>query len=449
MNTRWIINKDVDKQIVANLSDVLGIDENLATLLVQRGINNYDEAKDFFRPSLTHLHDPFLMKDMDKAVERVKKAWENGEKILIYGDYDVDGTTAVALIYSYLKNFISKKKIEFYIPDRYDEGYGISYKGIDYAADNGFNLVIVLDCGIKAVDKIEYANSRNVDFIICDHHRPGDTIPNAVAVLDSKRPDCQYPYKELSGCGVGFKLITALSMSFNRPIEEVYELSDAILKGEEHELSKELGDVLLHVLFYAKIGEEKQHFDIVDVINFLCDKLIYRHPHVFSTAEVGDAEGVIKQWEMLKTTEKDGNKRVLSGVPDGLPPLLKAYRMQDKARGVGFDWEKKEDVWEKVKEEVGEYQAELDAMAAAQTEEERAAAYDRAEDELGDFLFAAVNAARLYGLNPDTALERTCAKFRRRFTYLEEHTIRQGRNLTDMTLAEMDAIWDEGKAKGL
>ncbi len=232
-------------------------------------------------------------------------------------------------------------------------------------------------------------------------------------------------------------------------IEEVYELSDAILKGQEKELSKELGDVLLHVLFYAKIGSEKKHFDIVDVINFLCDKLIYRHPHVFSDAQVGDAEGVIKQWEMLKTTEKDGNKTVLSGVPDGLPPLLKAYRMQDKARGVGFDWEKKEDVWDKVREELGEYQAELDAIEAAGSDEERAAAYDRAEDELGDFLFATVNAARLYGLNPDTALERTCAKFRRRFTYLEEHTIRQGRNLTDMTLAEMDAIWDEGKALGL
>ena len=232
-------------------------------------------------------------------------------------------------------------------------------------------------------------------------------------------------------------------------IEEVYELNGAILNGDERELSKELGDVLLHVLFYAKIGEEKKNYDIVDVINFLCDKLIYRHPHVFSTAEVGGAEDVIKQWEMLKTKEKDGNKTVLSGVPDGLPPLLKAYRMQDKARGVGFDWEKKEDVWEKVKEELGEYQAELDAMASAADEQERKAAYDRAEDELGDFLFATVNAARLYGLNPDTALERTCAKFRRRFTYLEEQTIRKGRNLKDMTLAEMDAIWDEGKAKGL
>ena len=228
METRWIIAKDVDNQVVRSLSESLGIDEILANLLVQRGITTYDEAKNFFRPSLEHLHDPFLMKDMDKAVDRLQKAMTDGEKILIYGDYDVDGTTAVALIYTYLKNFVNKKKIEFYIPDRYEEGYGISYKGIDYAADNGFGLVIVLDCGIKAVEKIEYANQRGVDFIICDHHRPDDVIPNAVAVLDSKRPDCEYPYKELSGCGVGFKLITALSMRLGRPIEEVYELLDYV-----------------------------------------------------------------------------------------------------------------------------------------------------------------------------------------------------------------------------
>ena len=228
LETRWIIAKDVDNQVVRSLSESLGIDEILANLLVQRGITTYDEAKNFFRPSLEHLHDPFLMKDMDKAVDRLQKAMTDGEKILIYGDYDVDGTTAVALIYTYLKNFVNKKKIEFYIPDRYDEGYGISYKGIDYAADNGFGLVIVLDCGIKAVEKIEYANQRGVDFIICDHHRPDDVIPNAVAVLDSKRPDCEYPYKELSGCGVGFKLITALSMRLGRPIEEVYELLDYV-----------------------------------------------------------------------------------------------------------------------------------------------------------------------------------------------------------------------------
>ena len=230
-------------------------------------------------------------------------------------------------------------------------------------------------------------------------------------------------------------------------IEEVYELSDAILKGDDHNISKELGDVLLHVLFYAKIGEENGTYDIVDVINFLCDKLIYRHPHVFSSAEVADSAEVVKNWEMLKMKEKDGNKRVLSGVPDTLPPLLKAYRMQDKARGVGFDWEEKSQVWDKVKEELREYQAELDAMEKAQDGESRKAAYDRAENELGDYLFAVVNAARLYGLNPDTALERTCAKFKRRFTYLEEHTIRQGRSLKDMTLAEMDELWDEAKAK--
>ena len=228
METKWILHQSVDKQRVAEIVKVLNIDENLATLLVQRGITNYEEAKTFFRPSLSQLHDPFLMKDMDKAVERVMRAISEGEKVLVYGDYDVDGTTAVAVVYSYLKPFFKKKKIEFYIPDRYEEGYGISIKGIDYAADNGFKLVIALDCGIKAVERIEYANSRGVDFIICDHHRAGDVIPQAVAVLDAKRPDCHYPYDELSGCGVGFKLITALSMKGLGTIDEVYELLDLL-----------------------------------------------------------------------------------------------------------------------------------------------------------------------------------------------------------------------------
>ena len=240
-------------------------------------------------------------------------------------------------------------------------------------------------------------------------------------------------------------------------IEETYELSDAILKNDHHEICKELGDLLLHVVFYAKMGDEKGEFDIADVINHLCDKLIYRHPHVFSSTEVSSAEDVVKNWEMLKTKEKGGNKRILSGVPDSLPPILKALAMQDKARGVGFDWECPSQVWDKVKEEQVEFQDELEAMA----EEEKGidvnvneaplpgSARDRAEEELGDFMFAVINAARLYGLNPDTALNRACDKFRRRFTYLEENTIRKGRNLTDMTLAEMDAIWDEGKAKGL
>ena len=257
VETRWIIAQDVEQQKVKELSKAIGVDDKLATLLVQRGITTYNEAKDFFRPSLNQLHDPFLMKDMDKAVDRLVKAMKDGEKILIYGDYDVDGTTAVALIYTYLKNLINKKKIEFYIPDRYEEGYGISYKGIDYAADNGFGLVIVLDCGIKAVEKINYANERGVDFIICDHHRPGDEIPQAVAVLDSKRNDCGYPYKELSGCGVGFKLITGLSMRLGRPIEEVYELLDYVAVSIAADIVPITGDNRILAFFGLKLLNKK------------------------------------------------------------------------------------------------------------------------------------------------------------------------------------------------
>lgn len=257
VETRWIIAQDVEQQKVKELSKAIGVDDKLATLLVQRGITTYNEAKDFFRPSLNQLHDPFLMKDMDKAVDRLVKAMKDGEKILIYGDYDVDGTTAVALIYTYLKNLINKKKIEFYIPDRYEEGYGISYKGIDYAADNGFGLVIVLDCGIKAVEKIKYANERGVDFIICDHHRPGDEIPQAVAVLDSKRNDCGYPYKELSGCGVGFKLITGLSMRLGRPIEEVYELLDYVAVSIAADIVPITGENRILAFFGLKLLNKK------------------------------------------------------------------------------------------------------------------------------------------------------------------------------------------------
>lgn len=251
----------------------------------------------------------------------------------------------------------------------------------------------------------------------------------------------------------------AQTMESLRPmtIEEAYELSDSILKQSDKDIEKELGDVLLHVVFYSRIAQEQGKFDVADVMERLCEKMIFRHPHVFSDTKVADAEEVSENWEMLKTKEKGGNKRILSGVPDSLPPILKAYSMQDKARGVGFDWECPSQVWDKVKEEQGEFQAELEAMA----EEEKGipvnvneapakgSARDRAEEELGDFMFAVVNAARLYGLNPDTALNRACDKFRRRFTYLEENTIRKGRNLTDMTLSEMDAIWDEAKAKGL
>lgn len=231
-------------------------------------------------------------------------------------------------------------------------------------------------------------------------------------------------------------------------VEEVYELSSAILEGNRDEISKELGDVLLHVVFYSQLGSEENAFDAADVCNRISDKLVYRHPHIFGEVKVDDADDVIRNWEMLKTKEKGGNKTVLEGTK-GLPTLLKAYRMQDKARGVGFDWEKREDVWNKVEEELGEYRQEMEAVSKAEDDVSRKAAMDRAEQECGDFIFSVINAARLWGINPDTALERTCEKFRRRFTYLEEHTIRQGKDLHDMTLARMDRIWDEAKEKGL
>jgi single-stranded-DNA-specific exonuclease len=219
MDKRWAIREKPDTTDVIKLAAELNIDTVLATLLIHRGINTYDDARYFFRPDLRHLHTPFLMADMEKAIERIEIAIASGEKILIYGDYDVDGTTAVSLVYSFFKK--RHGHIEYYIPDRYREGYGISTEGIDYAAENGFSLIIALDCGIKSVDKIAYANLRSVDFIICDHHLPGNELPEAIAVLDPKRPDCDYPYKELSGCGIGFKLIQAYAEKNDIPFEEV------------------------------------------------------------------------------------------------------------------------------------------------------------------------------------------------------------------------------------
>lgn len=245
-------------------------------------------------------------------------------------------------------------------------------------------------------------------------------------VLDELRVKCPWDRKQ-----------TNESLRPNT-IEEVYELCDALVKNDQKNICKELGDVLLHIVFYAKIGSETGAFDIKDVCDKLCDKLIFRHPHVFGEVKADTSEQVSVNWELIKMKEKDGNKSVLSGVPDALPSLIKAYRIQDKARNVGFDWEEREQVWEKVKEEIGEFESEVATMDK-----------EKAEDEFGDVMFSLINAARLYKINPDNALERTNQKFIRRFNYLEEHTIKQGRNLTDMTLEEMDVIWDEAKRKGL
>ena len=243
-------------------------------------------------------------------------------------------------------------------------------------------------------------------------------------VLDELREKCPWDHKQ-----------TNESLRPNT-IEETYELCDALVKDDANEICKELGDVLLHVCFYAKIGSEKEQFDIADVCNRLCDKLIFRHPHVYGDAVANNAGDVVKTWEQIKLKEKGGNKTVLSGVPDALPALIKAYRVQDKARNVGFDWDKKEDVWEKVREELAELEVELN-----RGDEEKSTA------EFGDFLFSLINAGRLYHLNPENALEYTNQKFIRRFNDVEEQTLKQGRQLADMTLAEMDQLWQEAKEK--
>lgn len=228
MNLKWIYKPEPDEEIVDRLSSSLGFGTFESKLLVLRGIDNYQKAREFFKPKMEDIHNPFLMKDMQIAVDRIATAIENGEKILVYGDYDVDGTTAVSLMYLYLSKIVEKKYLDFYIPDRNSEGYGISTEGIDFAKENGFSLIIALDCGIKAIDKVDYANSLGVDFVICDHHLPGEEIPKAVAVLDPKRNDCRYPFKELSGCGVGFKLCQGLNTIYKIPDSELYELTDLL-----------------------------------------------------------------------------------------------------------------------------------------------------------------------------------------------------------------------------
>jgi len=223
---RWTLKPKPNPEKVKALQEALQVDQTVASLLIQRGIETYEDAKTFFRPSLDDLHDPFLMKDMDKAVLRIEQAISKRENILVFGDYDVDGTTSVSLMSSYLKT--KSENIATYIPDRYDEGYGVSYKGIDFAHDNDFSLIIALDCGVKAIEKVAYAKEKGVDFIICDHHRPGKELPDAVAVLDPKRDDCEYPYKELCGCGVGFKLIQALASKEGKTVEDLSEYLDLV-----------------------------------------------------------------------------------------------------------------------------------------------------------------------------------------------------------------------------
>ncbi|NNC71207.1 MAG: single-stranded-DNA-specific exonuclease RecJ, partial [Flavobacteriaceae bacterium] len=223
---RWTLKKKPSLDKVKKLSEALSVSEEISSLLLQRGIETLEDSKTFFRPSLGDLHDPFLMQDMHVAVERIEAALLQNETILVFGDYDVDGTTAVSLVYSYLRS--SYENVATYIPDRYQEGYGVSYQGIDFANDNDITLIIALDCGIKALDKVSYAKEKGIDFIICDHHRPGDKLPEAIAVLDPKREDCNYPYDEMCGCGVGFKLVQALASRQGQNIDDLSMYLDLV-----------------------------------------------------------------------------------------------------------------------------------------------------------------------------------------------------------------------------
>lgn len=282
---RWTLKPKPSEDTVKHLAKALNVEDFVATLLVQRGIETFEDAKRFFRPSLADLHDPYLMKDMEKAVARIEKAIENEENILVFGDYDVDGTTAVSLVSSYLKTYYLN--VATYIPDRYDEGYGISFKGIDFADDNGFSLIIALDCGIKSIDHVAYAKARNIDFIICDHHRPGDFLPEAIAVLDPKRNDCTYPYDELCGCGIGFKLIQALGQNRNETIDDLIPYLDLVSAAIAADIVPMTGENRVLAYFGLQVINtnprpgikaiihqiKKQTLDITDVVFIIAPRI--------------------------------------------------------------------------------------------------------------------------------------------------------------------------------
>lgn len=307
MNKRWAVRDNADEEDVRKLAAELKIDPVLSTLLVHRGIRDLEEARYFFRPSELHLHDPFLMAGMEKAILRIEAAIAAGEKILVYGDYDVDGTTAVSVVFGFFKD--RYQNLEYYIPDRYLEGYGISTKGIDYAAENGFALIIALDCGIKSVDKIAYANTLGVDFIICDHHLPGAELPAAVAVLDPKRPDCEYPYKELSGCGIGFKLIQAYAEKNGIPANEVNRYLDLVaisiacdivhITGENRVLAylglqKINNDPCIGVKTLMEVAGKSTNYTIADVVFLL-------GPRINAAGRIDDAKHAV---ELLITCDE-------------------------------------------------------------------------------------------------------------------------------------------------
>ena len=302
---RWTLKSIPQKDKIEALQEALQVEPYIAIMLLQRGINSFEDAKRFFRPSLSGLHDPFLMKDMDKAVLRIEKAISNNENILVYGDYDVDGTTAVALMSSYLKT--KHNLVYTYIPNRYDEGYGISYKGINFALENDFTLIIALDCGIKSVEKVEYAKKIGIDFIICDHHRPANKIPDAIAVLDPKREDCNYPFKELCGCGVGFKLIEALASKEGKTAEDLTEYLDLVATAVGADIVPINGENRILTHFGLKIINTNPRAGIQAILNQVNKTYLTITDVVFIVAPRINAAGRMKHgnYAVALLTEED------------------------------------------------------------------------------------------------------------------------------------------------
>ena len=289
---RWTLKPKPEAEKLSHLKESLQVDEVVATLLLQRGIETYQDAKTFFRPSFDHLHDPFLMKDMDQAVSRIQLALSNNENILVFGDYDVDGTSSVALMSTYLRT--RTEQVATYIPDRYDEGYGVSIKGIDFADDNDFSLIIALDCGVKAIKKVAYAKEKGIDFIICDHHRPGTKLPGAVAILDPKRDDCNYPFKELCGCGVGFKLIQALAFKEGKPVEELTEYLDLVATAIGADIVPIVGENRVLAYLGLEVINTKPRSGIKAIINQVNKDILTITDVVFIVAPRINAAGRMK-----------------------------------------------------------------------------------------------------------------------------------------------------------
>lgn len=355
---RWTIKPKPEQLQIDQFSKELQVDGLVAQLLLQRGISTYEEAKKFFRPQFTDLHDPFLMNDMDIAVSRIEKAIEGDENILVYGDYDVDGTTAVALLSSYLLE--SYPNVATYIPDRYGEGYGVSLQGIDFAEDNGFSLIIALDCGVKAIDQVSYAKEKNIDFIICDHHRPGENLPDAVAILDPKRADCEYPYDELCGCGVGFKLIQALALKRGQTINELIPYLDLVataigadivpITGENRVLAyfgMQVINANPRTGFKAIINQiKKKELTIVDVVFIIAPRInaAGRMKHgqhavnLLTETNIEQAEAFAKEIEQFNTDRRGLDK----DITEQALLQIKENKEEDRFTSVVYDekWHK-------------------------------------------------------------------------------------------------------------